>query len=482
MSKSQEAVSYGALLILGLFFSLAVPGFSQTRTVPALSPAQQAYQELAGKNYGAALDLFLKALEADPGNTPLRKDLAYVYVQQGSWLSAAGQFETIYRAHPEDLATALELGFLYNRMKRDGLSAEYFKAATQSQDPKISESACHALKNLRDDTIRTRKEQGYELLRQNRRSEAILVFEEVYRQDPHDYSTVMQLGYLYDAEGHKKQAERMFRAAADSSNLQLAEQGRSALRAMHGIESAWFGSLYFAPFYTSRFGNEINSLNAKLGLLPSQYFQPYIGLRLTRDTRSQTGRLPVIFSDNTAVVSLGVQSRPFGRTAVVYAEAGTALSLLGDPQHGRAIPDYRAGVSWFKPWGLGLTQAIRETSRRAALFGEAYSDVTYYSRYAQNVIGYFQMKEGLTLAQKRVLPLQVFAAVNLIKDSKSDFYNNVVEFGPGLRFVPLRKLPMLQIQAQYLRGYYMTEGNRIHNPYGPNYNDYRLFLIWAKYF
>ncbi len=482
MSKTLGAVTYSVSLIFCLLFALALPGFSQTQTAPGFSPAQRAYQELAGKNYSAAVHLFLKALEADPGNTSLRKDLAYLYVRQGSWLSAAGQFEVIHRAHPEDLATALQLGFLYNRMKRDDLSAEYFKAAAQSQDPKISESARQALKNLRDDTIRARKEQGYELLRQNRRSEAIPVFEEVYRQDPHDDSTMMQLGYLYDAEEQKKKAESMFRAAAASTDPKLAEQARTALRTMHGIESAWFGSLYFAPFYASRFGNEINSLNAKVGLRPSQYFQPYIGLRLTRDTRSQTGRLPVIFSDNTAVLSLGIQSQPFGPTAVVYAEAGTALSLLGDPQHGRAIPDYRAGISWFRPWGLGLTRAARETSRRAALFGEAYSDVAYYSRYGQNVIGYLQLKEGLTLPQKRISPLQVFAAVNLIKDSKSDFYNNIVEFGPGLRFVPLKKLPMLQVQAQYLRGSYMTEGRRIRNSYGPNYNDYRFFLIWAKYF
>lgn len=482
MSKTPGTVTYGALFILCSFFSRPVPGYSQTPAPPALSPAQQAYQELEGKNYGLAVDLFLKALEADPGNSPLRKDLAYAYVRQGSLLSAADQFEIVYRTHPEDLATALELGFLYNQMNRDALSAKYFKAAAQSLDPEVSKSAREALNTLRDGTIQARKEQGYELLRQNRRSEAIAVFEEVRQQDPHDYSTVMQLGYLYDEEGQKKNAERMFRAAADSANPQVAEQARTALRTTQGMRGWWFGSLYFAPFYTSRFGNEINSLDAKVGLQPSRYFQPYIGLRLTRDTRSQTGRLPVIFSDNTAVLSLGVQSRPFGPAAVVYAEAGTAFSLLDNPQHGRAIPDYRTGISWFKPWGSGLAEAVRETSRRTALFGEAYSDLAYYSRYGQNVIGYLQIKEGLTLSRKHVLPMQVFAAVNLIKDSQSDFYNNVAELGPGLRLAPLKRLPMVQIQAQYLRGYYMTQGHRTRNPYGPNYNDYRLFLIWEKDF
>jgi hypothetical protein len=67
-----------------------------------------------------------------------------------------------------------------------------------------------------------------------------------------------------------------------------------------------------------------------------------------------------------------------------------------------------------------------------------------------------QLKGGLSFPLKGVAPLQVFAAVNFIKDANDDFYNNVGEFGPGLRFAPIRRFPQFQIQAQYIRGYYTT--------------------------
>lgn len=152
------------------------------------------------------------------------------------------------------------------------------------------------------------------------------------------------------------------------------------------------------------------------------------------------------------------------------------------PLRGRAIPDYRAGFNWFQPWGLDLIQATREKTRRAAWFAEAYSDVSYYRRYNDNVIGYLQLKGGLSFPLKGVAPLQVFAAVNFIKDANDDFYNNVGEFGPGLRFAPIRRFPQFQIQAQYIRGYYTTNAQHSHNPYGRVYHDCRFFIIWSKYF
>jgi Tfp pilus assembly protein PilF len=444
--------------------------------------AQQAYDQLSKKDYGGAIELFLKALEGDPDNISLRKDLAYTYVQQGSLLSAAGQFEIVLKAHPDDFGTALELGFLYNRMGRNDLAKKDFALAVKSPDPDISSRAVKALENIRGDELWKLRDQGYRLLSEGRRPEAIRAFEEAYGQNPQDYASAMQLGYLYQAEGQNENARRMFRSATNSPDPQVASQALAALRSINGVQGLWFSSLYFAPFYTSRFGDEINSLNGKLGLRPTRYFQPYIGLRLNRDTRSQTGRLPIIFEDDAAVFSFGIQSQPFGPNSAIYAEAGTAVSLLSQPPGGRAIPDYRVGIDWFHPWGLSLGQASHEISRKVALFGEGYFDTAFYSRYGDNVIGYLQAKEGLTFPLKRLVPVQAFAAVNVVKDSRGDFYNNVVEIGPGFRFAPVRKLPAFQIQAQYLRGYYMIKGQRTINPYGPNYNDCRFFIIWEKDF
>jgi len=466
-------------LILGS--SLATShGLAQSDPVLPSTLAQQAYDQLSKKNYAAAIELFRKALEDGADNVSWRKDLGYTYMQQGSLSSAAAEFETIQKGHPDDLNNTLELGFLYYQMARNDLAKKEFELAAKSPDPAISTRAAKALENIRADEQWKLRDQGYWLLQKGHRSEAISSFEEAYRQNMQDYAAAMQLGYLYQEEGQNDKARQIFRAATDSPDPKVASQALSALRSINGVHGLWFSSIYFAPFYASRFGDEINPIDAKVGIRPSRYFQPYIGLRMNRDTRSETGRLPIIFADDTAVLALGVQSQPFGPDSAIYAEAGTAMSLLYKPPGGRAIPDYRVGMDWFRAWGLSLAEASRQISGKMALFGEGYFDAAFYSRYGDNIIGYMQAKEGLTLPWKRPLPFQAFAAVNVVKDSQGDFYNNIIEIGPGFRFAPFRRMPAIQIQAQYLRGYYTMKGRRIVNPYGPSYDDCRIFVVWQR--
>jgi hypothetical protein len=80
----------------------------------------------------------------------------------------------------------------------------------------------------------------------------------------------------------------------------------------------------------------------------------------------------------------------------------------------------------------------------------------------------------------QALPMELLAATNLVKDSNGNFYNNIVEVGPLLRVAPLRHMPSLTMEAQYLRGFYFTHDAT--NPYGPRYGDVRIFLIWSKTF
>ena len=187
--------------------------------------------------------------------------------------------------------------------------------------------------------------------------------------------------------------------------------------------------------------------------------------------------MPQVFSDNSAVLAVGLQSALANTGVVVYAEAGIALNLMS--QGPRAAPDYRGGIHWFRSWGPGLIQA-GNTSRTVSLTGNVYADVAYYSRYDDNVIGYLQLREGLNLPTPRVMPIQLLAAINFVKDSKGQFYNNAVETGPELRIALVRLLSGLSLEAQYLRGFYTTHDSR--NPYAPRYGDVRVSLVWSRTF
>ena len=458
----------------------ALVAASQAQTVAGSQAAYEAYRELDAKNYQAAIQEFQKALAQDPSNFRWREDLAYAELAAGSLEDARKDFEAVYRQQPGELTIALQLGYVCQRLDQEQDAEKYFEAATRSADDGIARVARSALQSLRASRQQALKQRAYDLLARNQREGAIGLFEQAHRADASDAATTLQLGYLYQATGDMASAKEMFEAERTSQDPNVALQATIALAEVNRQSQWWFGSAYGAPFYQSRFSNEINSFDAKLGLRPSPYLQPYIGLRLTRDTRSETGTLPEIFSDNSVVFSVGVQSPILGHGTNLYAEAGTAVSLLSRPMRGRAVPDYRVGLTWFRPWGVSLAQAAQASAHGFSLTGNAYGDVGFYSRYNDNVIGYFQLREGLNLPTASVLPIQALAAVNLVKDSNGDFYNNVAEVGPEVRLAPFRHVPDLQLRATYLRGFYTVHDSA--NPYGPRYGDFRLFLVWSKYF
>lgn len=451
--------------------------------VPASAGSQmadQAYRELALHNYPTAIDNFKKALAEDPSNSRWRKDLGYTYSSAGLPQEAEREFRAIYRDHPDELAVALELGYLSQQMHEDDAAERYFSEAAGSADEKISKPAQEALINLRASHLQMRKQRAYDLLVNHRRAEAIKLFEQIHEADPSDGATTLQLGYAYEAAGDTTKARQMFRAARSNSNPDVAAQAAAALTEANRRSAWWFTSFYAAPFYQSRFSNEINVFNAKVGMLPHGYLQPYLGVRFSRDTRSRTKTLPEIYSDNSAVFSMGIQSPIPGHVASLYAEAGSAVSLLSTPTRGRAVPDYRAGMDLFRQWGSTMAQAQQSNPSGFSFTGNAYSDISFYSRYDNNIIGDVQLRHGVNLPTGRVLPMQILAAVNVVKDSNRDFYNNIVEAGPALRVAPFRHVTGIQFEAQYVHGFYTFHDAA--NPFGPRYHDFRLSLIWGGTF
>jgi tetratricopeptide (TPR) repeat protein len=475
--KTPEAI---ALVLAALMLVLAVPAASQTTEVPGSAAANEAYQELSLKRYEAAINEFQKALASNPTNADWRTDLAYTELAAGSSRDAAREFETVYRDHPEQLKIALELGYVYLQLNDNATAEKYFTAAGSSVDPEISRPARQALQDLRASELQARKQKAYDLLEQGHRKEALSLFEQIHLTDPSDNATTLQLGYLYQVTGKLTKARQMFEAERYNQDPRVSGQATAALKEVNQQSAWWFASAYVAPFYESRFANQINPIIFKVGVRATRYLEPYVGMRFTRDIRSTSGTLPVIYSDNSDVFSVGLQSHVLGHGTNLYAEAGTAVSLMSQPIQGRAVPDYRAGITWYKPWETGLAEAAKKRSTGISLTGNAYSDISFYSRYNDNVIGYLQIRQGVNLPTAHLLPMQALAAINVVRDSNGDFYNNVVEAGPALRIAPFRRLLNLQFEVNYLRGFYTAHDPA--NPYGSSYGDFRVFFIWSKDF
>jgi tetratricopeptide (TPR) repeat protein len=556
---------FGLILVVGVGLLVVLPeihaGQQQADTPFGAESADQAYREVADKNYPGAIQDFRKALAADPSNAIWRKDLGFAFLAAGFPEKAVTEFERVYSAHPEDLGVALQLGYLSQQLHRDedagkyfGEAArsvdpeistpaqkaladlqasqlsdrkqkaydlldqhrtgeaikafeaihsddpsdlsvtlqlgylalelhreedarKYFELATQSPNPEISAPARKELADLQTTQLNDRKQKGYDLVEQHHSDEAIKAFESIHTDDPSDASVTLQLGYLYQANGRMGDAREMFTEADKDADPKIVAEANAGLNEVRLQTKLWFASFYAEPFYESRFSDEVNPATAKVGLNLNPYFQPYIGLRFDRDIRSVAGELPQIFADNSTVISIGVQSTLAKTGIVLYAEAGIAVNMIGERP--LAASDYRVGAAWFRPWGTELF-AAGNGDRSISLTGSAYADAGFYSRYDHNFIANVQVREGINLPTGPALPMQLLAATNLIKDSNGNFYNNVVEVGPVLRIAPLRHLPSLTIEAQYMRGFYDVHDPT--DPYGPRYGDFRIFLIWSKSF
>ena len=382
----------------------------------------------------------------------------------------------------------MQIGYWYFDQKDLAKAKQWFQSATECPDSGQSASARKAVLEVARAQAAQYKAAGFRRKDAGDIHGAIAEFERVLSVDPTDYNAMLQIGYWYFDTHEYKQSDKWFRMAALSPNPGEASTAKKALANLTPLLRPYFFNTYMNPFYDSRFGDFILYGQTKIGLKlghSAWRVEPYLSLRVGVDTRTTGGALPRIFSDDAIIPAVGVQIHPFTPYVNVFAEAGTAVSILSQPpaDRGRAQPDYRGGVAYFRGWGTNLLSD--QTKPHGFLiksgFREVYFDTEYYSRFGKDVIGYLQYREGFSTPSLGPFRTQVFAFGNLAKDSRSDYYNNVVELGPGLR-TALRRYPWLSLYAEFAHGVYLTEGHRARNSGAPNFNDVRVFFVYQKYF
>jgi tetratricopeptide (TPR) repeat protein len=334
--------------------------------------------------------------------------------------------------------------------------------------------------------VPTLKQLGYLSLEQGNLLAAAASFEAAHRLAPDDFTLALQLGYIYDRLHEPAKAQAAFRAALASPEPQVRLQAATALKNIARAHRAWYFDVFAQPVYLARFSNGIAMVETRLGWRPQRDLPVsfYLGTRLTRDTRSVGGALPIVFSDDVGLFGVGVLLQPKGSHFSAYAEANLAVSLLRRPGVSDAQSDFRAVAAYFRRWDgrlwgpLGWAGARRLEGER--LFSDLDASLGYYSRYHHNVIAYLQMREGVRLPAPRGTQLFAYLKYNLAKDSRRDFYNNLGEGGAGLEFRPSRH-HNLGFRLEYLRGAYLGMA-RDPNPYRPNYNDLRFYVLYGRRF
>ena len=286
-----------------------------------------------------------------------------------------------------------------------------------------------------------------------------------------------QQGYLYFNKQAYEPARHAFeRAAAGNDPIVRAD----ALRAIRVIDAEYPSHVLEVAVdaqYLNRFHDGIVDAYAR-------YFQRlgkrsplrvYAGARLLRDTASQVGPQPQIFSDNAFLTGLGLAFQPHQAHYFLSAEANMAYVFYAG-RNGTAalVPDFRAVAGYYRVFRPASESPLQKFSFQAN------GSLGFYSRYQRDAIAYLQPQETYDL-NHGALRLSPFFQQSFAFDTNQQFYNNIAELIPGLQ-ITLDRYPGAALRTEYVRGYYLPFHTNSVNPYGPSYNDFRIRLTFDKQF
>jgi tetratricopeptide (TPR) repeat protein len=262
-------------------------------------------------------------------------------------------------------------------------------------------------------------------------------------------------------------------ALADSAgDTKLHEQVMGAIRVLDGDYPSHSFQTSIDAQYLNRFDDGIVDASGRYfqRIGRASPFQVYAGTRLLRDTASEVGPLPQIFSDNALLFGPGIAFQPHGGHYTLSAEANGAYVFYGSKENTAALrSDLRTVAGYYNVWRPG-------ESRFAF---EANGSLGFYSRYQHDAIAYIQPRESFDPIPQSGLRVRLFLQQAVALDTNRDFYNNTFEFIPGIELSVVR-VPGVVLRTEYVRGYYLPAAAASVNPYGASYNDFRIRLIFQK--
>ncbi|MGV3711077.1 MAG: tetratricopeptide repeat protein [Gemmatimonas sp.] len=392
-----------------------------------------------------------------------RMNEGYAAVKAGDQAAAAAAFDAAAARAPRDATARVAAGYAFLALGRNDDALARFDAALA-----IDEN---------QDAVR--RQTGYIHNSAGRRREALASFTWLRSRDRASAQDLQAIGNLNVMLRDPLAALDAFNAASTLA-AQMGDSVvlRDARRAIDVIESAAaqssphaFVDVYLAPFYQSRFENSIGFGIARAGVSAGGSWRPtvYASVRLTRDSKSVGGLQPLIYSDNSVVPALGVRVRPGGKWFTVFAEAGAAYPLVSSaPKHWKR--DLRAGVIG----AVSNTRPLTIGAWRPSLVSDLFGDITWYDRFDRNTIGYAQLRESLRLVEGRAGAVDVFARGWITFDSKSTYFNRIVEGGGGVALhAGANRRASLYVESlagRYLKDRTVLQPSR-------NYSDFRVMLV-----
>lgn len=388
------------------------------------------------------------AIQLDPLNTVLRRELGFLHLAMHQENQAIPVFEEALRLDPDDALSSAQLAFLKNARNGEAAARSLLQRAAQQ-----AESGLSATKELAVQSF----QKGY-------LKDALAYLQQIQESAPEDFEVMLRLGWTYNLLHQDQQAIRWFDLARHSPDPKIAAEAERAYRNLRPSLAPVRVTAWVLPFFSSRWHEVFSYGQAKVEFrLPFTKLRPYLSTRLIGDLQNATQPL----SERAMVFAAGLAS-PRWKGLMAWGEAGQAWSYFRQDANTALLkPDYRLGLNFTKNLG------------QAALGGEGgaflshTSDGVFISRFQNNTMFYLQNRAGYSL---RNLPIQLYMNFNLTFDLRRLYWANFMEAGPGVRLHVPGSPPGLYLFADLVRGRNLVSQD---NPRPANYTDFRAGLWYA---
>lgn len=376
---------------------------------------------------------FELAVEMDPLNVPLRRELGFLLLKMNREREAIAVFEKLLKFAPDDALSVAQLAFL--KVNRSTLAPPANGGLT-------------AVRELADRSI----EKGY-------LKDALRYLEQLHETNPDDDQTTLRLGWTYNMLKLDRDAVRCFDIARRSQNGKVAAEADQAYRNLRPSLAPVRTTAWVLPFYSSRWREVFAYGQAKMEFrLPFTKLRPYLSTRLIGDLNRSGGLLrgpagqaaPQALSESAVVVAAGVAT-PRRHGLMAWGEAGGSWQYFAQRNNTATIrSDYRGGVNFSR--GLGAANLGSE----GGWFATSSVDGVFLSRFDNNTLFYGQNRVGYHAPNA---PLQFYINLNLTTDVRRMDWANYYEVGPGIRWRAPGLPKALYLFADFVYGRHMLKGD-----------------------
>ena len=416
---------------------------------------------------------FRRALELDPRNGELRRELGYLLLRMDREPEAEREFRTLTETAPDDMLAATQLGFLLHARGDDAAAKPLFDRVLAGPDEDLANRVRAVLRmpqvlsrrpQAAADSIDA-KVMAERSIQAGYMKDALKYLQVAHENDPGDFEAMLKLGWTYNILHQDMTAARWFDLARRSPDPKISSEGSQAWRNLSGALKKLRTTVWVYPIFSTRWHDFFSYAQVKTELRNKTRLQPYLSVRFVGDTRVTVGAVsPQYLSESSFIVAGGVRVLPW-HGAGAWFEAGSAMSYAT----GHILPDYRGGLNYAHLIGRALG------AESSGWFADTAADAVFISRFGNDFLVYDQSRVGYSMGPA-AFRTQFFWNGNFNVDAQRQAWANFFEMGPGVRFRAAWMPASMYVTTSLLHGMYLlsADGSR-----PPNFNDLRTGIWYA---